>query len=293
MSDQRLQALSQHIEALLVRGNPRQMATLRGALKPGYCLRAAQRIAQTEGPIWICTGFPVANRFETDGPVGAIALFDTLVQGGKDVRFLGGEHLLNALALPHKTWQLSGHSIEEAEQEATELFGQEQPALLIVIERPGACADGRFYNISGRDITAVCHPFEPYLQRANCPVIAIGDGGNEVGMGKLAALVATLGVTPVTSDCDELIVADVSNWGAYGILCMLSQLGFSNAFATLQPRILLASMVAMGAVDGITHKNEPTEDGFSVDFAERLLRDMGIAVNSTLNVTPLGEPVGP
>jgi hypothetical protein len=34
------------------------------------------------------------------------------------------------------------------------------------------------------DITPECAPAEPYFELAACPTIAIGDGGNELGMGK-------------------------------------------------------------------------------------------------------------
>ena len=52
--------------------------------------------------------------------------------------------------------------------------------------------------------------------------IGIGDGGNEIGMGKLpAGLIAQhvpngAQIACVTS-CDHLVVAGVSNWGAYGL----------------------------------------------------------------------------
>ena len=77
------QQLSQQIEDILVARNPRGMSQIKMALAPGYCLRAAQIlqtcIQQKPGAtILIGTGFPVLGTFETDGPVGAIALYDSL-----------------------------------------------------------------------------------------------------------------------------------------------------------------------------------------------------------------------
>ena len=68
------QVLSEAIETLLVARNPRQMQVARAALPAGYYLRAAQRLRDIRGTVLIGTGFPVAGTFETDGPVGAIAL---------------------------------------------------------------------------------------------------------------------------------------------------------------------------------------------------------------------------
>ena len=48
------------------------------SLPPGYLLRAAQSTIVAEGNIIICTGFPVAGTFETDGPPGAFALYHFL-----------------------------------------------------------------------------------------------------------------------------------------------------------------------------------------------------------------------
>ena len=54
---------------------------------------------------------------------------------------------------------------------------------MISIECPGLAADGRYYNMRGEDITARCSFFDPFVTGANCATIAIGDGGNEIGMG--------------------------------------------------------------------------------------------------------------
>ena len=62
------------MEELLVARNLRHMQLARAALQPGYYLRAARHLKDIHGTIIIGTGFPVAGTFETDGPVGAIAL---------------------------------------------------------------------------------------------------------------------------------------------------------------------------------------------------------------------------
>ena len=81
-----------------------------------------------------------------------------------------------------------------------------QPTAVISIERPGLAEDGRYYNMRGEDITARCAFFDPFLTLASCPTIAIGDGGNEIGMGSIvdvtrqldirAARTGNSGITP-------------------------------------------------------------------------------------------------
>lgn len=66
--------ISTTIEDLLVARNPRGMQALQKALVPGYYLRGAQMLQSAIGTVLIGTGFPVAGTYETDGPVGAIAL---------------------------------------------------------------------------------------------------------------------------------------------------------------------------------------------------------------------------
>ncbi len=69
------------IEDALVARNLRQMRVAQAALQPGYYLRAAQllqRARQGRARVIIGTGFPVVDTFETDGPVGAIALYEAL-----------------------------------------------------------------------------------------------------------------------------------------------------------------------------------------------------------------------
>ena len=83
---------------------------------------------------------------------------------------------------------------------------------MISIERPGLAADGRYYNMRCEDISERCFFFDPFINSATCPTIGIGDGGNEIGMGNIAAALWKLDIRPSVTCCDELLVADVSNW---------------------------------------------------------------------------------
>jgi hypothetical protein len=222
-------SLSTQIEDLLVARNPRGMQTLQAALVPGYYLRAAQLLLSAEGTVLIGTGFPVAGTYET--------ALETL--GAKPVLVCGAP-LADAISSDYRVHKISVGDPAVSKLEAANALQQYQPSLVISIERPGMAADGKYYNMRGEDISTVCASFDYFLSLTNCPTIGIGDGGNEIGMGNVASTLEQLNIIPSATCCDELVIADVSNWAAHGLIAMLSVLlqqdmllGWDN-LATLQ-----------------------------------------------------------
>ena len=105
------------------------------------------------------------------------------------------------------------------------------PTHLIAIERSGRAADGRNYNMHGTDITSFTAPLDEWFLTAGklrITTIGIGDGGNEIGMGRVQAKVKEVvkfgGQIGSVVTTDFLVVAGVSNWGAYGLVGALSLL---------------------------------------------------------------------
>ncbi|MFV0476569.1 MAG: glutamate cyclase domain-containing protein [Parahaliea sp.] len=265
--------LSEAVEALLVARNPRQMQMARQALTSGYYRRAATLLyqalqQQSKASIIIGTGFPVAGTFETDGPVGAIALYQALTAlDGKPV-LACAEPLYSALCEDYRCLALTARDIDSARQQASEILAELQPGAIIAIEHPGLCDDGRYYNMRGEDISPYCGIFDPFVEqttgRASCPTIGIGDGGNEIGMGRIADTIATLNIRASVTTCDELLVADVSNWAAYGLILFLAYWSKQDLLADTDPLSVLGYLSAKGSVDGISRKNTLTEDGLDV-----------------------------
>ena len=269
--------LSADIEQMMVRQNLRGMATLLAHLPTGSYLRAAQLMVGCKGLVLIGTGFPVGDSFETDGPVGALVLYKVLEKLGATPLLCCGEPLFSALRDDYSCLQLPVNSTDAAAF-ADEFLQQHHPELIISIERPGLAADGRYYNMRGQDISARCANFDVFFQQACCPAIAIGDGGNEIGMGKLYQAVSQLAITPSVTGSDELLLADVSNWAAYGVLALVSKLKDAETgcgwLLDCQPKELLAYLVERGAVDGVTGLASLTEDSLSPDHAELLIADL-------------------
>lgn len=268
--------LSTAIEELLVQRNPRGMQVARAALQPGYYLRAAETLRNLDGPVLIGTGFPVAGTFETDGPLGAIALYDALSALGAHPILACGAPLSESLCNDYRVLKLRASNLEAAREEAAEQLAEFQPQAVVSIERPGLSADGRYYNMRGEDISEHCAIFDPYLDQANCPTIAVGDGGNEIGMGNITEAIATLDINAAATTCDELLVADVSNWGAYGLIALLAYWAQSDLLAQISPVEILDYLSACGSVDGVTRENTLTEDGLEAEEGLCLIQELRI-----------------
>jgi hypothetical protein len=161
---------------------------------------------------------------------------------------------------------------------------------LIYIERVGPAEDARCYSMRGRDITEFMSPAHLLIdncsdQRKQLVTIGIGDGGNEIGMGKIPVETIERNIpNGRTIACrvatDHLIVAGVSNWGAYalaaGIALVRGQKLDPALFDPERERAILAEMVARGPlVDGVTGRPTATVDGLDFDTYIRPLVRIG------------------
>ena len=118
--------------------------------------------------------------------------------------------------------------------------------------------------------------------RAALATVAIGDGGNEIGMGNVRGALAREGalMARIASvvRVDHLVVAGVSNWGAYGIVAQLGRLtGGSLLHSPDDERRLIDACVAAGAVDGITRRAERTVDGLDADTHASIVALLGLS----------------
>ncbi len=266
--------LSRRIEDILVARNLRGMKTVQPHLEPGYCQRAAKILRDCHNIVLIGTGFPVVETFETDGPVGAIALYETLEKLGATPILICGRPIARALAERFRVYEIHVGDHDRREYEAQHALTAFRPDAVISIERPGQAADGGYYNMRGESITAHTASFDNFMNLSQCQTIAIGDGGNEIGMGKVAAALEDLNIVPSTTTCDELIVADVSNWGAYGIISFLSIWNERDFLGEIEPLDILRYISELGSVDGVTRINQLTEDGLDVSEGESVLLEL-------------------
>src|SRR5262249_2117558 len=144
----------------------------------------------------------------------------------------------------------------------------------------GGCRPGDYLSARGESVAKWNLPLDDLFltahatrskKKAAVTTLAIGDGGNEIGMGSARARIARAGalmarIASVVA-VDHLVVAGTSNWGAYGVVAALERL---HGRLLLHPgaiqRPLIARCVETGAVDGITRKHEPTVDGLGAEI---------------------------
>jgi D-glutamate cyclase-like, C-terminal len=273
-----------------------------GFFRPGGALGAARALTGARS-VLIVTGFIVAEGMpETDGPPGAAVLGRALRRLGARVRYTSDaaalpplESALRALGEPTDVFGYPDHA-----DAAAEVLARERPTHLIAIERPGRCRSGDYLNMRGISVAEWNRPLDEMFLFAKSQggrgtghprtkpgwraplTIGVGDGGNEIGMGSVRTLLAregrlvarTASVVPV----DHLVVAGVSNWGAYGIVAQLGRLtGQPLLHTPAEERRLIDACVSAGAVDGITRRKEPTVDTLSADTHAALVALLGLS----------------
>ncbi len=152
-------------------------------------------------------------------------------------------------------------------------------------EHQNVCHNMRGGSIN--DLTAKSHRLFEYIREQRLPIttIGIGDGGNEIGMGKFPweQLVEAIGSAAAGRNAcrlatDFTLIAGVSNWGAYALALAIGKLRGTEASCDWQPshqRALIEAMVQRaGAIDGLTLRPESTVDGLPLDVYLQPLVEM-------------------
>lgn len=248
----------------------------------GELCSAAQRILDTNvKKIMIITGFPCLMDHcpptETDGPPGALAIARAALAMGKNVVVVTdecNEEVMIAAAAGSGLQQKYGEAfslesfpgaIEFGDNDERRLYEiGDSVDLLVAIERAGPCADGSYRTMRGKDMTHLLAPLEQIIMyrehgsmdgdvdrqimQNSRPFssIGIGDGGNEIGMGKvyqeiLASNIPRANEIACVVPTTDLIVASVSNWGGYALAAAvaaqahINKLTEGNAIKTSVP----------------------------------------------------------
>lgn len=274
---------------------------------------ACRSIAETpSAALAVVTGFPIVRgdppfSNETDGPLGAIFLARALVPLGIKVGMLTDpscqpplEVGLDACGLRGTVGVSTVPPRNHSWASFSDLNWSDSRAgvpltHLVALERVGPGSDGRCRNMRGLDITDETNPahllFE-HAARKTPPLrtIGIGDGGNEIGMGKIPCDTIQRNIPngeriACRVPTDYLIVAGVSNWGAYALAAGVAVLRGRRLPAALfeaeRERELLRVMVEKGPlVDGVTGRPTVAVDGLSFEDYVQPLRRLGELLRS-------------
>ncbi len=283
------------IEFLVCRDVGRKTADLIAA-NAGGLGEAARDLAQATS-VGLITGFFVPRGDvaapETDGPIGTALLAAALAACGVPARIATDTPCADAVraAVSATGVAVAVDEVGVADRVALDrLVGDWRAASLshaIAIERCGRSPDGKPRNMRGVDVSPWTAPLDDLFLGGPWKKLAVGDGGNEVGMGRLpAGLIAHTvpngaEIACVTS-CDHLTVAGVSNWGAYGLMAALAVLRPDwqptiAKFLTAERDLAVTRAIVdeAGAVDGVTALREATVDGFGPDVHGALVDELG------------------
>ncbi len=253
------------VDDIVLTHSSRGMDRLAPVLAPGWCKRGADLILRHPGTVLIGTGFPVGGTFETDGPVGAIVLYQVLESIGHRPIMVCGPPLSRLLGHEFTLYELPINDRDRTMPVVDRILKDTPPSLVVSIERPGVAVDGRYYNMRRQDITDRVAKFDLLLEHSPCPSLAVGDGGNEIGMGSVAEHLAELPIIPSAVSSDVLVISTVSNWGVYGIIAEMSIRLKTDLFTDLDLDGIFEFLVSGGAVDGVTCSAAISEDGHPIE----------------------------
>lgn len=269
------------IENVVLRHSKRGMDILKQHMTNDFCSVAAKKIFSLERKnLLLTTGFYVAGYAETDGPPGTYFLAKTLQKIGFTPIILSDSYC--------KGFFDNDSSIETVYLErgfsCEDILNKYSPVAMISIERCGENVNGDYANMRGVSIaeyTADIDRLFDFAKENGIYTIGVGDGGNEIGMGNLKEIITNeLSLVPCKTEVTDLIIATVSNWGAYALAGCLSVLEGQNLFAEYKEVAkYIEFIVEKGSVDGVNKVHTATVDGFSAETEKEIVD----AVNNYIN----------
>lgn len=292
------------------------------------CMNAARKLVDTvkEGDIvYIMTGFVLRpyKKAEMDGIVSSMLLCRALVKAfnakpviicpednRKAVENMSscvGLHLFEDLDELFEIPVSMGviyftKDTDQAAAQADELIEKAKPSAVISIECPGANEKGCYHNAIGLGVTELEAKqdvlFEK-LQALGVLNIAIGDLGNEIGMGTIAETLKKHipyagknacncgcgGGIAVRTRADNLITATVSDWGCYAMIAAMAYLLDDPDVmhtAELEKEVILCASKS-GMID-MYGWLIPAVDGFGLEINLSIVSLMRELVKSALSL---------
>ncbi|MBL0703199.1 MAG: DUF4392 domain-containing protein [Sulfurospirillum sp.] len=251
--------MSKSIDEIILQHSTRGMNILQKKHSKEHCKEAAGAFKKLEnGVVFLYTGFYVEGFGETDGPIGTYFLALALNSLGYKSVIITDKFCqdyfkeIETLYIP-----LDGYSQEYYYA----ILEEYNPICHFSIERCGKNIDGLYTNLNKESITKFTAPLDDLfvLGGKTKPTFAIGDGGNELGMGNFSdSVIKYLSISPCAIESDFPIIATVSNWGAYGFIAYLDS-SLLPSFDDVDK--YLGFIVGLGSIDGVSKKSEKTVDG--------------------------------
>ena len=250
-------------------------------------LAGAELLDRPPARIGIVTGAAVPDHMpagENDGPLGSVVLARALAAMGHRVSFYTDppaappiEALAARYGLDAPTVHLGLHDTAQQDAIAAELH------VAVAVERHGGNPNGNLYGVTGTPR----HPFRANVDHlfrtvaaAGKPTLGVGDGGNEVGFGKvydtLCERMPEFNLKEKTEcgggiftvmPADVLVVGTSSNIGCYGLVAALAlrRGDLELCHTPEEERAITAFGVELGLTDGGSGQVIAAVDGVPVE----------------------------
>ena len=254
-------------------------------------------------------GPPLCPKGETDGPSGAAALgrsidlafgatpiyvgedwmFDPMIAASHAAGITVRENEEEAMERPHSAIiREFPKDRDRAEAVANDFLDRYRPTALISTEKIAPNKKGVMHSALGYEINAPHAPVNVLFdeaRRRELFTIGIGDNGNEIGFGLIREDVEAIHPFGTSCRCpcgaglasasetDVLIVANVSNWGCYGLCAMLAAILekpdlLHDAYTE---RRMIEESARVGAFDGSYVRQIPSVDFLPLEVHEAII----------------------
>jgi len=253
------------------------------------------------GRVGVLTGAAVPQflpKGESDGPLGAFVLASALRTLGYDVTLLAEAELRDIFTALFPLFGAEFPWVVLAHDDPTD-HANTAPDLdvLIAVEKLGSNAKHVMHGATGISRNGTRAHVDGLVQRMNAAgklTVGVGDGGNEIGFGKVYDVARELvdygkrcrcpcedGIITVTPT-QYLYPVGVSNWGAYGITAALAAMtGELEVLHTPQrERDLLALATRVDCRDGATGTARESVDGIPGDTSAAVVQILKTLVES-------------
>jgi hypothetical protein len=282
------------IERAVLRPGARDVTGL-GAAVRGQLGRLAGDLAAAGAAgsrVGLVTGVHIAwapaPAAETDGPVGTAVLAAALARIGADPVVVTDEpcaYVTAACLEVLGAGRLTAVPLGDAAAAVAARVEALAPSHLVAVERLGPNAEGRVMTMRAVDITPSTAPLHAAFALPGLVTGAVGDGGNEIGMGNVPAAVVAAEIAhgeqiACRVPVGALVTAGTSNWGCSALVAALAVLVPEHGpalRALLDPAVdaaVLDAATAAGAVDGVTGAAGATVDGIPVPAYADLLAEL-------------------
>ncbi len=190
-------------------------------------------------------------------------------------------------------------SVSEARTQAEKLVAELDPCAAIAIEKAGENERGVYHNSQKIDTSpgkARADEIFRACKAAGRLTIGIGDGGNEIGMGAIKNDI--LAAFPHMAECncpckgsilaeqalDHLLIATVSNWGAYALTAYL-------AFVSGRPYACHSPEREARLLEGAARAGYMHLDGFALPGADGMPEEVHTAFVRLLSTMVFWPPL--